>query len=116
MKRITIVFSLLFMLMLSCTVAFAGAQDFTLVNHSGFQITNVYVAPSQSDDWGDDVLGNQVLNDNYQVNIHFHHGERATHWDLQVTDSDGNNHTYNHFNLKEISKIILKHNGDATYE
>jgi hypothetical protein len=34
----------------------AGEQDFTLVNRTGFTISALYVAPERDRDWGEDIL------------------------------------------------------------
>jgi len=44
------------------TPARADIRDFTLVNNSSSVIISyVYVSPSESSDWGDDVLGDGVV-------------------------------------------------------
>jgi hypothetical protein len=53
----------------------AGAQeakqDFKLVNKTGYELKALYVSPSKSDDWGDDILGQDVLAEDQVVNVHF---------------------------------------------
>ena len=115
MKKFTILVALLFMMMFSCNIVFAGTQDFILVNKTGFDIKSVYVSPSNSDDWQEDVLGRDYLSDGDSVEITFS-GSRTTYWDIRVEDSSGDYLYWKHFNLKEISKITLKNNGNATYE
>ena len=49
---------------LPCLVllAFAqGKQNFTLVNQTGYDISEVYVSPANSSDWEEDVLGEDIL-------------------------------------------------------
>ena len=46
-------------------------QDFRLVNKTGYELKALYVAPSKSDDWQDDVLGQDTLADGQAVNVHF---------------------------------------------
>jgi len=116
MKKLSIVFSVLLMLVLSCSVAFAGAQDFTLVNNTGVDVHYVYVAPHSSSDWGSDVMGRDVLMNGDSVLITFSAGDRATYWDIRVEDTSGGFLEWTNFNLKEISTITLKGNGYAEYE
>jgi hypothetical protein len=65
----------------------ADPRDFTLINGSdGVVITHVYVAPSSSNDWGDDILGQDVLNPGESVLIYFQRFDGATcFYDIRVT-------------------------------
>ena len=38
------------------SVAAEARQDFELVNKTGYDISHVYVSPTKSDDWEEDVL------------------------------------------------------------
>lgn len=116
MKKISIACSLFLLLMLSCSVVFAGAQDFTLVNKTGVDIHYVYVAPHSSSEWGSDIMGKDVLLNGSSVHITFPAGDKATYWDIRVEDTSGNFLEWSKFNLKEISTITLKGNGSAEYE
>ena len=49
----------------------AGDQDFTLVNRTGVEIHKVYASPHSSDDWEEDILGDDTLSDGESVNITF---------------------------------------------
>jgi len=110
------IFIVAVMVLLSTTVVFAGAQDFTLDNRTGSEITEVYVSPSASDDWQNDVLGEGTLPNRHHVHITFQRNARPTHWDLKVVFADGNSSAWTHFNLKEISTITLEADGTASFE
>src|SRR5712692_10400363 len=49
----------------------ADERDFTLVNGSGVTITHIFVSPSDASDWGDDILGQDVLDPGNSVFIYF---------------------------------------------
>jgi hypothetical protein len=51
--------------------ALADPRDFTLENDSLSYITHVYVSPSSSNNWGEDVLGTDVLPPGRSVDISF---------------------------------------------
>jgi hypothetical protein len=51
--------------------AHADPRDFTLINSTGETISFVYVGPSSSDDWGDDILGADILSAGQRLNITF---------------------------------------------
>lgn len=87
--------------------AWAGDQDFTLVNRTGVEIHKVYASPHSSDDWEEDILGDDTLSDGESVNITFSPKERAAMWDLRVEDSDGNFITWESLDLLQISRVTL---------
>jgi hypothetical protein len=91
-----------------------GRQDFTLVNDTGVTINELYVSPHSSNEWEEDVLGQDQLADGESVNIHFSRSEKAAKWDLKVTDKEGNSIEWANLNLLEISKVTLHYeNGRA---
>jgi len=99
--------------------AWAGDQDFTLVNHTGVEIHELYISPSKMADWGDDVLTVDTLMDGEQVDIHFSRQEKSAFWDIMVVDQAGTSIEWPHLKLTEISVITLAFEGRqpvATYE
>ncbi|HYY58423.1 MAG TPA: hypothetical protein VE842_13905 [Pyrinomonadaceae bacterium] len=91
-----------------------GRQDFTLVNDTGVTINELFVSPHSSNEWEEDVLGQDQLADGESVNIHFSRSEKAAKWDLKVTDKEGNSIEWADLNLLEISKVTLHYeNGRA---
>ena len=116
MKKIALFLTVMFVLVLSCNIAFAGAQDFTLINNAKYNIFKVYVSPSAVDDWQEDILGDEVLMKGEQVNITFDRGETATLWDLRVVDENEKTHTWKNINLKKISTVTLNPTGTATWK
>jgi len=95
------------------TPAKAGDQDFKLVNKTGYDIAQVYVSPMKSDNWGDDVMGSDVLADGSAVDITFHHSTTACHWDLKVVYTDKETAVWHDVNLCEIEKITIHWNKDS---
>ena len=51
--------------------AFADPRDFTVTNNTSFIITHVFTGSSDSDSWGDDILGADVLAPSEYVNVTF---------------------------------------------
>src|SRR5580698_4005803 len=83
-------------------------QDFKLVNKTGYELKALYVAPSKSDDWGDDILGQDVLSDGQAVNIHFSPKVKTCTWDLKVTYTDDNsNAVWEKIDLCSVDKITI---------
>lgn len=99
--------------------AFAGDQDFTLVNKTGYDIAEVYVSPSAANRWGDDVMGKDTLDDGESVDISFSHDAEACHWDLKVVYTDKDTAQWANVDLCKISKITIHWNqktGETTAE
>lgn len=88
-------------------VSAQAAQDFTVVNKTGIEIYALYVSPNNSDDWGDDILGADTLENNDELDIVFARQEKATFWDIRIEDKDGNYVVWNKFNLRKISQVTL---------
>jgi hypothetical protein len=94
--------------------AWAGSQDFTLLNQTGLTLVAVYVSPSHVDDWQEDVLGEDVLRDGESVLVEFSPKEMAKTWDLKVVDEDGDETIWHGLRLDKISRVTLRYdkNGD----
>jgi hypothetical protein len=73
----------------TATSAFADERDFTLHNDSSVDIYYVYVSPSTSDFWGDDVLDEDVLPSGDQVDVTFDDPRTACVWDIKAVANDG---------------------------
>lgn len=91
--------------------AVAGDQDFTIVNATGYTISEVYVSPAKASDWEEDVLGRDVLADGERQEIRFSRDTDACKWDLKVVYEDDNSSAeWGALNLCEISVVRLMYN------
>ena len=97
----------LFLLLATAGAVFAGKQDFTLVNQTGFDIHEVYLSPHGGDDWEEDVMGKGILADGQSVAIKFARTDKTKDWDLKVVDKDGRAIVWEKLNFLEISKVTL---------
>lgn len=85
-----------------------GRQDFDLVNKTGYEISEVYVSPSKSDDWEEDVLGTGTLPDGNRIHIKFHRATQTCDWDLKVVYTvDESTAEWEKINLCEVEKITI---------
>lgn len=94
-------------------------QDFILVNETGVVIYNIYISPSDVNDWEEDVLGPDVFMDGDETTIQFHPMEDACLWDLKVTDKEGNAIIWYDIDLCKWYVITLHWDGEkatATFE
>jgi hypothetical protein len=92
--------------------AMAGTQDFTLVNKTGITINNLYVSESAKDDWEEDVLGDDQVEDGDSVNVTFK-GHETCKWDLMVKNEAGDGLYWRGIDLCKVSKVTLKCSGDT---
>ena len=105
------------MLLFGATTVSAGKQDFDLINATGYTIAELYVAPSSSNNWEEDVLGRDTLGDGEGVTINFAPNQKACMYDLLIVWEDGDQATWEGFNLCTVSEITLYwNNGKATAE
>ncbi|CCG07363.1 hypothetical protein [Pararhodospirillum photometricum] len=85
-------------------------QDFVLVNKTGYTIDQVYVSPSRSSDWEEDVLGQDQLGNGEFVTIRFNRATKTCKWDVKVVYDDNESAEWDEFDLCTTSKITIKYN------
>lgn len=95
------------------STAFAGRQDFVLKNHTGRDIVNIYVTPSNSYYWNDDILGVDILYNGDEIDIFFDRSETARYWDMKANFSDGSEYIWEDIDLLRVSVITLRFDGAA---
>ncbi|MBF0219324.1 MAG: hypothetical protein HQL49_07325 [Gammaproteobacteria bacterium] len=108
--RTLIASTLLLLTSLSC----AGVQDFAIINKTGYTIDAIHVSPSHSENWGEDIMGQDILDDEETVNISFSSkGAESSvcKWDLMVIYSDGDKAIWDDLNLCEINSLKLYWDG-----
>jgi hypothetical protein len=47
----------------------AQVLEFDIINHTGVDLYGIYVGPSESDEWGDDILPNEIFSNDSQVTV-----------------------------------------------
>ena len=89
--------------------------DFTLVNATGYEISQVLVGASAESEWdpNDELLQGRAFGDGDSLDITFSPKAHHDHWDLKVVYKiDGSSHEWDGLNLSEIHKITLHYNSD----
>jgi hypothetical protein len=98
------------------TLASAAPQDFDLSNATGYELKNLYIGPTSSNDWGDDILGQDSMATGTTLKIHFPGGRGETcQWDLKVTYNDDSSHEWKDVNLCAISSVTINYD-EGTHE
>lgn len=72
--------------------AFANDAFFTLVNKSDYVISELYASPVNTDEWEDDILGQDVLEPGQRLNVTVADGSDQCEYDMKVVDEDGEEH------------------------
>ena len=97
------------------TVTVTAAQrrnlDFTLVNKTGVDIMEVYLSPTSDNEWGEDVMGKDILESGQKVDITFSSAETECNWDLKVVDEDDDDIVWTKLNLCTANEITLMYEG-----
>ena len=89
------------------TGARAGALGFSLANFTGTTLRAVYVSPSESAGWGENILGGGELGDGATVAIGFSPEEKADSWDVRVEAVDDHFAEWKGLRLRDVSRITL---------
>ena len=89
----------------------AADLDFTLVNRTGYEISQVFVGRESTRNWGRDILGRGTLGDAQKLDITFPDTTKSCTWDLKVVYSDDDSTAvWHNLNLCDISKVTVHYN------
>lgn len=93
----------------------AGTLSYDVVNNTGVTLIDVYVTPAETDNWGKDILPNDVFENGstIKVTIPPDYGETCM-FDMKITDAAGGHITFTNINICKLIK--LKINADATFD
>lgn len=92
------------------STAQAGAADFTLVNRTGYSISEVYISAANRDAWGKDRLGDGTLGNAKSRLFKFSDAANCMQDIKVVFEDDGSEVVWEDFNLCEVHKITLRYN------
>lgn len=111
MKMTALAAAVLVSMAATTALAQGSRQDFTLVNRTGYDISEVYVSPSKEDDWEEDILGDDSLSDGDSARITFKRAGKTCMWDLKVVYSDDNSSAVWHdINLCQVERVTIRYN------
>ena len=107
--------ALIFSVALAGTAS-AGRQDFTLINQTGRDIINLYITPTNTYYWNDDILDVDILRNGESTRIVFDRNEPDRYWSMMATFDDGNDFVWEKIDLFSVSRIVLRFDGAAVQE
>ncbi|MDB5642086.1 MAG: hypothetical protein JWN07_1403 [Hyphomicrobiales bacterium] len=113
MNKFLLAAAFLTSVMVAAPVQAQNAQDFVLVNKTGYALSEIYISPAKADTWGDDLLENEddAMEDGAAHKITFSKAGNVCVWDLKVVyDEDDSEAIWHDVNLCEISKITIRWN------
>jgi len=111
-KRLFVAALLALAFAVSIPTSFAASElDFTIVNKTGYGISELYVAPSASTSWEENLI-EEVLENGEEIEISFDpKSHTAKKWDIMITFVDDDTKVYwKGYKLDEVSKLTLKYN------
>lgn len=93
----------------------AQALTYDVVNNTGVTLVDVFVTPSETNNWGNDILPNDLFENGstITVTIPATFGESCM-FDMKITDVAGNYITFT--NIDACKLIKLQINGDGTFQ
>ncbi|GHV94906.1 hypothetical protein AGMMS50293_12260 [Spirochaetia bacterium] len=101
MKRVCCFFVLLGLIVFS---AAAAGPVVTVINETGYDIYFLYFSPSDSDEWGEDLLGDEILESGFSFDITLPAGGK---WDVLAEDEDGDSYTIMGISIQGYQTIII---------
>ena len=84
---------ILVLVLVGLTATFVFADTFIIRNSTRSTFFFVYVSDSRIDDWGDDILGNEILSPGELLRVETPIPIGSTSWDIRVIDDDGDTYT-----------------------
>ncbi|MBL8567653.1 MAG: hypothetical protein JNK84_01075 [Phreatobacter sp.] len=88
-------------------------QDFQLVNRTGYTIDEVYVSAASQNTWGNDLMGDDSLEDGQVLNVTFPRGADACSFDIKVVYDDAETAEFRGVNLCQVSRVTIFYNRSA---
>lgn len=90
----------------SATVGTAR-QNFSVVNATGHVVTTLNVSPTSENEWGPDILGQDVLQNGQTAQIVFDRAETQCNYDIKATYDDGDTTDMRNVNLCTVGTVNL---------
>ncbi len=111
-----LIFLAVLMMTVAIGTAFAGPQDFVLVNNTGRPIYYLNVSPADAKEWMPDILGSKILENGDKARVTFQGMDGVKLWDLQAEFEDGSSIVWYDIDLYSYRGITLNSDATATLE
>jgi len=119
--KIYIMKKILFLFVLAAGLSFfttsyssAQALTFDVTNNTGVTLVDVFVTPSETANWGNDILPNSLFENGSTITVTIPetYGETCM-FDMKITDLEDGNITFTGIDACKL--ITLQINGDGTF-
>ncbi len=112
---------ILFLFILAAGISFFSAKEssaqtltYQVINNTGFTLVDIFVSPAESNNWGSDILPNNLFENGSTVTVTIPEGFGETCiFDMKITDTEGNFVTFT--NIDACKLVSLQINGDGTF-
>ncbi|HWQ81605.1 MAG TPA: hypothetical protein VN514_04990 [Ignavibacteria bacterium] len=93
----------------------AQALTYDVINNTGFTLVDIFVTPSETEHWGNDILPNSLFENGSTVTVTIpaDYGQTCM-FDMKITDTAGNFVVFS--NIDACKLVTLQINGDGTYQ
>ena len=87
----------------------AGATklDFKILNKTGHTVVSFNVSPTTDEEWGEDILGKDMLADGESADITFDRTSTECKWDLKATYDDNDTTEMKKVDLCTVGEVTL---------
>jgi len=96
--------------LLACLLALtapSAAQDYGVINRTGRTITHLYLSPTNDNEWGDDILGKDVLANGEECGIEFDPNDEECAYDIKIIDGKEVAWTVTNVDLCKYTKVTF---------
>lgn len=109
MQKLILLLGLAF---LSAGAVKAADQDFWLDNETGSPIYHLYISPSASDNWQNDVLGQNVLESGNKTKVLIgSRDDSYRYFDIKIVYENGGAWVDHHVDLIQLNTLVLSWDG-----
>jgi hypothetical protein len=106
MKKL--LFAGLFFLAGIFTLSAQNLPSIRIINNTGYDIYFLYVSSSEDDEWGEDILGEKVLEDGMTFTYRLPQPlSRASVYDFMAEDEDGDMYTKMEISVGNNARIVF---------
>ena len=76
----------------------------TIINRcDGVTIQELYLSGTELKDWGEDVLGDQILPSDCEITFYFNIDSNNIKWDIKAVDEEGTEVEFRDLDLSEVN-------------
>jgi hypothetical protein len=98
----------LFLLLGALVVSAQGRPSINIVNNTGYTIYKLFISPAESEEWGDDLLGEDILENGTTFTVWLPAPlSQVTVYDIGVEDTDGDTYIKWELTVTNNARIVF---------